>query len=78
MNPFKPNGSSHPYQMDKSISVLRAVGGIFLKEPVGWYFFILIRILIEHSAIKTVENLNRPLDLRRLVHGSALFADVPM
>ena len=27
--PFKPNGSSHPYQMDKSISVLRVVGAIF-------------------------------------------------
>ena len=29
INSFKPNGFSNLYQMDKSISVLRVVGGIF-------------------------------------------------
>ena len=33
-NPFKPNGISHCYQFDKSISVLRVV---------GWYFTFLFK-----------------------------------
>ena len=33
-NPFMPNGISHRYQLEQSISVLRVV---------GWYFFILFK-----------------------------------
>ena len=29
INPFKPNGFSHSYELDQPISVLRVVGGIF-------------------------------------------------
>ena len=43
LNPSKPNGISHSYQLDQYISVLRAV---------GWYFFIFIKILIELSQSK--------------------------
>ena len=39
----KPNGISHCYQLEQSISVLR---------DVGWYFSFFIQILIEHSASK--------------------------
>ena len=39
----EPNGISHSYQLDKSISVLRVV---------GWYCFIFIQILIEYSVSK--------------------------
>ena len=34
LNPFKPNGISHYYQLDQSISILRLV---------GWYFRILYK-----------------------------------
>ena len=30
VNPFKPNGISHYYQLDQSISVLRVVGRYFI------------------------------------------------
>ena len=43
LNPFKPNGISHCYQLDLSIFVLRVF---------GWYFFIVIPILIEQSISK--------------------------
>ena len=36
MNPFKPNGISHRYQTEQSISILR---------DVGWYFSILFNFL---------------------------------
>ena len=42
INPFKPNGISHWYQLDQSIPVFR-----ILK----WYF-VFIQILKEHSVIK--------------------------
>ena len=29
INPFMPNGTSHPYQLDQSISILRIVGCYF-------------------------------------------------
>ena len=40
LNPFKPSGISHSYQLDQSIIVLRIILVIF---------FIFIRILIELS-----------------------------
>ena len=43
LNPFQPNGISCSYQLGQSISVLRVV---------GWYFFIFIQILIQHSVSK--------------------------
>ena len=43
LNPFTPNEVPHRYQLEQSISVLRYA---------GWYFFIFIQILIEHSANK--------------------------
>ena len=43
-NPFKPNGISHYYQLDKPISSFRGA---------GWYFFsIFMHILIEYSVSK--------------------------
>ena len=62
MNPFKPNGISHYYQMDRSISLLRFDG--------SHVFFIFIHILMEHSVSKQW----RPLSDAA---GSALFAYVP-
>ena len=29
VNPFKPNGHAHPYQLDQSMSILRVVGCYF-------------------------------------------------
>ena len=34
VSPYKPNGNSHDYQLDQSISVLRVV---------GWYFSFLFK-----------------------------------
>ena len=34
LNPFQPNGISHPYQLDQSISVLRVV---------AWYFSVIFK-----------------------------------
>ena len=42
-NPLMPNGISHRYQLEQSISVLR---------DVRWYFFIYIQVLIENYASK--------------------------
>ena len=42
-NPFMPNGISHRYQLEQSISVLR---------DVRWYFLIFIHVLIENYASK--------------------------
>ena len=42
-NPFMPNGISHRYQLEQSISVLR---------DVRWYFFIFIQVFIENYASK--------------------------
>ena len=41
INPFKPHGNSHSYQLDLSISILRVV-----------VFFIFIQISIEYSVRK--------------------------
>ena len=43
INPFKPNGIPHFYQLDQSISVIR----------VQWYivFFIFFQVLIQHTII---------------------------
>ena len=41
-NPYMPNGISHRYQLEQSISVLRDVR----------YFFIFIQVLIENNASK--------------------------
>ena len=41
INPFMPNGISHHYQFEQSISVLR---------DVRWYFFYFFQILIENYA----------------------------
>ena len=41
INRFMPNGISHRYQLEQSISVLR---------DVRWYFIIFIQILIENNA----------------------------
>ena len=43
LNPFKPSGISHCYQLEQSFSFLRVV---------GWYFTFYIQISIEHSVSK--------------------------
>ena len=43
LNPFKPNGSSHYNQLDKSIAILKGCWVVF---------FIFIQVLTEHSLSK--------------------------
>ena len=60
-NPFKPNGISHSYQLDQSISVLRVVGGIFQL----------------YSNFSRTFCKQKVETLLRVQSGSALFAYVP-
>ena len=55
---FMPNGISHCYQLDQSISALRAV---------GWYFFYFYPNFKRNFCRQTVENLIRHCILRRLI-----------
>ena len=60
-NPFKPNGISHCYQLEQSISVLR---------DIGWYFS------IENSASKQCRP-RHDTAFYGVYSGSALFTFVP-
>ena len=42
LDPYMPNGISHPYQLDKSISSFRVVGWCF------FFFFIFVQICTKH------------------------------
>ena len=55
-NPFKPNGISHGYKFDQSISVLRLV---------EWYFTFLFKFQLNTK--QTVEPLIRRRVMRRLI-----------
>ena len=50
VNTYEPNGTSHFYQLDRSISVLRVV---------GWYFFIFYSNFYIKFCKQTVETLIR-------------------
>ena len=57
-NPFKPDGLSHCYQLDRSISALSVV---------RWYFTSLFIFQLNILYKQTVETLIKRRDLRRLI-----------
>ena len=68
LNPFMPNGISHPYQLNESISVL---------WDVGWYFSFLFNFNREFCK-QTVETLIRRSVWQRLAASDLVLHCLPM
>ena len=52
LNPFKPNGISHCYQLEQPISNFGGVGGIFLSNFNSRFYKQIVKFLIRHRIIR--------------------------